>query len=73
LNTLGNVEPIVKSSLKDLYALLKPRVMWLAVFTAAVGIMIAPNQNSFFLSLIILLWTLRRSLRRELLSWKKVS
>jgi protoheme IX farnesyltransferase len=55
LNTLGNVEPIVKSSLKDLYALLKPRVMWLAVFTAAVGIMIAPNQNSFFLSLIILL------------------
>ena len=55
MNTLGNVEPIVKSSLKDLYALLKPRVMWLAVFTAAVGIMIAPNQNSLFLSLIILL------------------
>ena len=55
MNTLGNVEPIVESSLKDLYALLKPRVMWLAVFTAAVGIMIAPNQNSLFLSLIILL------------------
>ena len=29
--------------------------MWLAVFTAAVGIIIAPNQNSLFLSLIILL------------------
>ncbi|MDC3087270.1 heme o synthase [Paracoccaceae bacterium] len=55
MNTLGNVEPIAKSSFKDLYALLKPRVMWLAVFTAAVGIMIAPNQNSLFLSLIILL------------------
>ena len=55
MNTLGNVEPIVKTPLKDLYALLKPRVMWLAVFTAAVGIMIAPNQNSLFLSLIILL------------------
>ena len=55
MNTLGNVEPIVKSSFKDLYALLKPRVMWLAVFTAGVGIMIAPNQNSLFLSLIILL------------------
>ena len=55
MNTLGNVEPIVKSSFKDLYALLKPRVMWLAVFTAAVGIMIAPQQNSLFLSLIILL------------------
>ena len=29
--------------------------MWLAVFTAAAGIIIAPNQNSLFLSLIILL------------------
>ena len=29
--------------------------MWLAVFTAAVGVVIAPNQNSLFLSLIILL------------------
>ena len=55
MNTLENVEPIAKSSLKDLYALLKPRVMWLAVFTAAVGIIIAPNQNSLFLSIIILL------------------
>ena len=44
-----------KGSFSDLYILLKPRVMWLAVFTAAVGIIIAPAQNSFFLSLIILL------------------
>ena len=55
MNTLENIEPIAKNSFKDLYALLKPRVMWLAVFTAAVGIIIAPNQNSLFLSLIILL------------------
>ena len=55
MNTLENVEPITKSSFRDLYALLKPRVMWLAVFTAAVGIIIAPNQNSLFLSLVILL------------------
>ncbi|MDC3090727.1 heme o synthase [Paracoccaceae bacterium] len=55
MNTIEHVEPIAKSSFKDLYTLLKPRVMWLAVFTAAVGIIIAPNQNSLFLSLIILL------------------
>ena len=55
MNTLENIEPIAKSSFRDLYALLKPRVMWLAVFTAAVGIIIAPIQNSLFLSLIILL------------------
>jgi len=55
LNTLENVEPTAKSSFKDLYALLKPRVMWLAVFTAAVGIIIAPIQDSIFLSLVILL------------------
>ena len=29
--------------------------MWLAVFTAAVGIIIAPTQDSLFLSLIVLL------------------
>ena len=29
--------------------------MWLAVFTAAVGIIIAPVQNNLFLSLIILM------------------
>ena len=34
---------------------LKPRVMWLAVFTAAVGMIIAPMQNTFFISLVILL------------------
>ena len=55
MNTLENIEPIAKNSFKDLYALLKPRVMWLAVFTAAVGIIIAPNQNNLFLSFIILL------------------
>ncbi len=55
MNTLENAESSVESSFKDLYALLKPRVMWLAVFTAAVGIIIAPTQYSVFLSLIILL------------------
>ena len=55
MNTLENLEPSAKSSFKDLYALLKPRVMWLAVFTAAVGIIIAPTQDNIFLSFIILL------------------
>ena len=55
MNTLENLEPSAKSSFEDLYALLKPRVMWLAVFTAAVGIIIAPTQDNIFLSFIILL------------------
>ena len=55
MNTLENLESSAKSSFKDLYALLKPRVMWLAVFTAAVGIIIAPTQDNIFLSFIILL------------------
>ena len=55
MNTLESTAETVKGSFSDLYTLLKPRVMWLAVFTAAVGIIIAPTQNSLFLSLIILL------------------
>ena len=55
MNTLESVEVTGKGSFKDLYILLKPRVMWLAVFTAAVGMIIAPMQNNLFLSLIILL------------------
>jgi protoheme IX farnesyltransferase len=55
LNTLESIEETGNGSFRDLYLLLKPRVMWLAVFTAAVGIFIAPIQNSLFLSLIILL------------------
>ena len=55
MNTLESIQETDKSSFSDLYALLKPRVMWLAVFTAAVGIIIAPTQNNLFLSLVILL------------------
>ena len=55
MNTLESTAETEKGSFNDLYTLLKPRVMWLAVFTAAVGIIIAPTQNSLFLSLIILL------------------
>jgi len=55
LNTLGSPEAIPTGSFRDLYDLLKPRVMWLAVFTAAVGVVIAPTQDNLFLSLIILL------------------
>ena len=55
MNTVENVEQTAKSSFKDLYVLLKPRVMWLAVFTAAAGIIIAPTQDSVFISVIILL------------------
>ena len=55
MNTLESIEVAGKGSFKDLYILLKPRVMWLAVFTAAVGMIIAPVQNNLFLSLIILM------------------
>ena len=55
MNTLESIDAKGTGSFKDLYMLLKPRVMWLAVFTAAVGMFIAPSQNNLFLSLIILL------------------
>ena len=55
MSTLESIDAKGTGSFKDLYVLLKPRVMWLAVFTAAVGIIIAPIQNNLFLSLIILI------------------
>ena len=55
MSTLESIDEKETGSLKDLYVLLKPRVMWLAVFTAAVGIIIAPIQNNLFLSLIVLI------------------
>ena len=55
MNTLESIDAKGTGSFKDLYMLLKPRVMWLAVFTAAVGMFIAPSQNNLFLSFIILL------------------
>ena len=54
MSTLESINVKGTGSFKDLYVLLKPRVMWLAVFTAAVGIIIAPIQNNLFLSLIVL-------------------
>ena len=55
MSTLESIDAKGTGSFKDLYLLLKPRVMWLAVFTAAVGIIIAPIQNNLFLSLIVLI------------------
>ena len=55
MSTLESIDSKGAESFKDLYVLLKPRVMWLAVFTAAVGIIIAPVQNNLFLSLIVLI------------------
>ena len=55
MNTLESTSETENGSFSVLYTLLKPRVMWLAVFTAAVGIIIAPMQNNLFLSFIILL------------------
>ena len=55
MSTLESIDEKETGSFKDLYVLLKPRVMWLAVFTAAVGIIIAPVQNNLFLSLIVLI------------------
>ena len=55
MSTLESIDARGSGSFKDLYVLLKPRVMWLAVFTAAVGIIISPIQNNLFLSLIVLI------------------
>ena len=55
MSTLESIDAKGTGSFKDLYVLLKPRVMWLAVFTAAVGIIIAPIQNNLFLSFIVLI------------------
>ena len=55
MSTLESIDEKETGSFKDLYLLLKPRVMWLAVFTAAVGIIIAPIQNNLFLSLMVLI------------------
>ncbi len=55
MSTLESIDAKGTGSFQDLYTLLKPRVMWLAVFTAAVGMIIAPTQNTFFISLIVLL------------------
>ena len=55
MSTLESIDAKGTGSFKDLYVLLKPRVMWLAVFTAAVGIIIAPTQSNLFLSLIVLI------------------
>ena len=55
MSTLESIDAKGTGSFEDLYTLLKPRVMWLAVFTAAVGIIIAPIQNNLFLSLIVLI------------------
>ena len=55
MSTLESIDEKGTGSFKDLYLLLKPRVMWLSVFTAAVGIIIAPIQNNLFLSLIVLI------------------
>ena len=55
MSTLESIDAKGTGSFKDLYVLLKPRVMWLAVFTAAVGMIIAPIQNNLFLSLIVLI------------------
>ena len=38
--------------LRELYHLLKPRVMWLAVYTAGVGMILAPGETNLFFSVI---------------------
>ena len=55
MSTSESIDAKDTGSFKDLYVLLKPRVMWLAVYTAAVGMIIAPIQNNLFLSLIVLI------------------
>jgi len=43
------------NSFRELYHLLKPRVMWLAVFTAGVGMILAPAHVNVFFGLISIL------------------
>ena len=45
------VEPD-NSGLIELYHLLKPRVMWLAVYTAAVGMFLAPGETNLFFCIV---------------------
>ena len=45
------VEPD-NSGLVELYHLLKPRVMWLAVYTAAVGMILAPGETNLFFCIV---------------------
>ena len=40
------------SGLVELYHLLKPRVMWLAVYTAAVGMILAPGETNLFFCIV---------------------
>ncbi len=40
------------NGLIELYHLLKPRVMWLAVYTAAVGMFLAPGETNLFFCLV---------------------
>ena len=48
----------------DYYALLKPRIMQVVVFTALVGLVLAPSQQHPFLSFIVASMHRRRR-RRE--------
>ena len=45
------VEPD-NNGLIELYHLLKPRVMWLAVYTAAVGMFLAPGETNLFFRIV---------------------
>ncbi len=45
------VEP-GNNGLIELYHLLKPRVMWLAVYTAAVGMFLAPGETNLFFCIV---------------------
>ena len=45
------VEP-ENNGLVELYHLLKPRVMWLAVYTAAVGMILAPGEKNLFFCIV---------------------
>ena len=52
----GKVAPrAIYSRLRDYFALLKPRVMSLVMFTAFVGLMVAPGEISFQKAIIALL------------------
>ncbi|MEM7643179.1 MAG: heme o synthase [Pseudomonadota bacterium] len=48
--------PADEAGLRDYWRLLKPRLMSLAIFTAVVGLLVAPGQMHPFLALTSILW-----------------
>ncbi|MEM8851103.1 MAG: heme o synthase [Pseudomonadota bacterium] len=56
LQIASAARPADEAGLRDYWRLLKPRLMSLAIFTAVVGLLVAPGQMHPFLALTSILW-----------------